>query len=159
PKGAFADINHVSGMTLMAAVQENEPIVQGRVATKDSGAGAGLGIAPGMRAVSIHAADSSGVVGLLKPGSKVDVQLVTGQGAQPELRTILQNIEVLQVNSTGDGRNSAPVITLLMNPEGADMAGLGDSTARLRLTLRNPLDEGKSNLERVTLPGVLHAPG
>jgi hypothetical protein len=26
------------------------------------------------------------------------------------------------------------------------------------LTLRNPLDDGRSNLDRVTLPGVLRAP-
>ena len=142
-------------MTLIASAQQGEPILQGRLASRDSGAGAGLGITAGMRAISIHAVDSSGIVSILRPGHKVDVQLVSSQGSLPELRTILQNIEVLSVNPTGDTRNANPVITLLVNPAGADMAGLGDSGARLRLILRNPLDDGKTNLDRVTLPGIL----
>ena len=108
-----------------------------------------------MRAISIHAVDSSGIVSILRPGHRVDVQLVSSQGSLPELRTILQNIEVLAVSPTGETRNANPVITLLVNPAGADMAGLGDSGARLRLILRNPLDEGTTNLDRVTLPGMM----
>jgi Flp pilus assembly protein CpaB len=155
PKGAFTALAQVNGLTLTAALQENEPVLQSRLVSRESGTGAGLGISPGMRAVSIHATDSSGVVSILRPGHKVDVQLVTSQGS-PELRTILQNIEVLAVSSQGDGRGN-PVITLVVNPEGADMAGLGDSAARLRLVLRNPLDDGKSDLRRVTLPGMMQS--
>src|SRR6202140_186986 len=131
PQGGFPAVSPVAGFTLIAPLQENEPVLQSRVASRTSGGGAGLGIAPGMRAISIHATDSSGIVSLLKPGYKVDVQLVS---TQAELRTILQNIEVLAVNSAGDGHGASPVITLLVDPEGADMAGLGDSTAHLRLT-------------------------
>jgi pilus assembly protein CpaB len=154
PQGAFTAVGPVAGLTLIAPLQENEPVLQSRVASHTSGAGAGLGIAPGMRAISIHATDSSGIVSLLKPGYKVDVQLVS---TQAELRTILQNIEVLAVNSAGDGHGASPVITLLVDPEGADMAGLGDSTAHLRLTLRNPLDDSKPDLRRVTVPTILQA--
>jgi pilus assembly protein CpaB len=154
PQGAFTAVGPVAGLTLIAPLQENEPVLQSRVASRTSGAGAGLGIAPGMRAISIHATDSSGIVSLLKPGYKVDVQLVS---TQAELRTILQNIEVLAVNSAGDGHGASPVITLLVDPEGADMAGLGDSTAHLRLTLRNPLDDSKPDLRRVTVPTILQA--
>ena len=158
PQGAFSALDQVNGMTLISSLQENEPVLQARVASRESGAGAGLGVAPGMRAISIHATDSSGIVSLLRPGHKVDVQLVSSQGAIPELRTILQNVEVLSVSAQGDGRNPSPVITLLVSPEGADMAGLGDSTARLRLNLRNPLDDAKPDLAGVTLPGVLRSP-
>jgi pilus assembly protein CpaB len=158
PPGALTTLTQASGLTLIAAVQENEPVLQSRLASRDSGAGAGLGIAPGMRAVSIHATDSSGIVSILRPGHKVDVQLVSSPSALPELRTILQNIEVLAVNGTGDGRGN-PVVTVLVDPEGADLAGLGDSAARLRLVLRNPLDDGKSDLHRVTLPSMLQNPG
>src|SRR6202049_4598899 len=99
PQGAFTAVGPVAGLTLIAPLQENEPVLQSRVASRTSGAGAGLGIAPGMRAISIHATDSSGIVSLLRPGYKVDVQLVSNQA---ELRTILQNVEVLSVNATGD---------------------------------------------------------
>ena len=156
PPGALTALNQVEGLTLIGSLTEDEPILQSHVASRTSGAGAGLGIAPGMRAVSIHATDSVGVVSLLRPGYKVDVQLVSSSGALPELRTILQNIEVLSVSPQVENRLN-PVITLLVNPEGADMAGLGDSAARLRLLLRNPLDDGKSDLRRVTLPAMLQS--
>jgi Flp pilus assembly protein CpaB len=152
PPGALTTVSQVAGFTLVAPLQENGPVLQSWIASRTSGAGAGLGIAPGMRAISIHATDSSGIVTLLKPGYRVDVQLVSNQA---ELRTILQNIEVLAVNAAGDGHGPNPVITLLVDPEGADMAGLGDSTAHLRLTLRNPLDDTKSDPRRVTVPGLL----
>jgi Flp pilus assembly protein CpaB len=152
PQGAFTEVSAVSGLTLVSALQENEPVVSSRVASRTSGIGAGLGIAPGMRAISVHATDSSGIVGMLRPGYKVDVQLVSNQA---ELRTILQNIEVLAVNPAGDGHTPAPVVTLLVDPQGGDMAGLGDSTAHVRLALRNPLDEGKPEQRRVTVPGML----
>ncbi len=157
PAGSFTTLAQVSGLTLIAPVQENEPVLQSRVASRETGAGAGLGIAAGMRAVSIHATDSSGIVSLLRPGHKVDVQLVLAQSSgQPELRTLLQNIEVLSV-AQNDGRAN-PVVTLLVNPEGADMAGLGDSAAHLRLLLRNPLDNAQSDLRRVTLPSLMQSP-
>jgi len=155
PHGAFTSLSQVNGLMLIGSLQENEPVLKSRLASRESGDGAGLGIAPGMRAISIHATDSSGIVSILRPGHKVDVQLVAGPGSA-ELRTILQNIEVLSVGQ-GDGRGN-PVITLLVNPEGADMAGLGDSAAHLRLVLRNPLDNGKSDLRRVTLPAILQGP-
>jgi len=158
PQGAFTDANQVTGLALLAPVEEKEAILQARVVSPKSGMGAALGVAPGMRAISIRATDSSGIVSLLRPGHKVDVQLVApGVTSGFELRTILQNIEVLSISAPGDGRNT-PVITLLMTPQGADMAGLGDSTARLRLTLRHPLDESTPSLNRVTIPSVMQPP-
>src|SRR5260370_11176169 len=158
PEGALTAVGQVDGLTLISSMQENEPVLQSRLASRTSGAGAGLGIAPGMRAVSIHATDSSGIVSLLRPGHRVDVQLVLTQSSSlPELRTILQNIEVLSV-APSDGRANNPVVTLLVNPEGADMAGLGDSAAHLRLLLRNPLDDAISDLHRVTLPSRMQTP-
>ena len=152
PQGAFTAATAIAGFTVISPIEANEPVLESRVASPKSGAGAGLGIAPGMRAITVHATDSSGIVSMLHPGYKVDVQMVSVEG---ELRTILQNIEVLSVNASGDGRSQVPVITLLVDPDGADLAGLGDSTARLRFTLRNPLDDGKPDTRRVTAPIVM----
>lgn len=151
PKGAFTSLDQVKNATVVQPLQENEPLLSARVASHQNGTGAGLGVAPGMRAVSLRPSDSSGVLSILRPGHKVDIQLVSNQGAPPELRTILQNIEVLNVNVQPDSRAGAAVVTLLADPEGADMIALGDSAARVRLTLRNPLDEGSPSLPRLTL--------
>ena len=105
PQGAFTTLEAVTGLTLIAPLEANEPVLESRAASAKSGAGAGLGIASGMRAIAIHANDSSSIVGMLKPGYRVDVQFVS---VENELRTILQNIEVLAVNPTGDGRSPVP---------------------------------------------------
>ncbi len=105
-----------------------------------------LGIHPGMRAISVRVGDSSGVLALLKPGHRVDVQAVHSREKDSELqlKTVLENIEVLGVPDNpepGSGKPPNPVVTLLVKPQEADILGLADSAARIRLVLRNPTDE------------------
>lgn len=111
--------------------------------------GALRAIPPGLRALSLHVSDSAGVVGLLRPGLKVDVQVVRTLGPEAELRTVLQNVEVLNLGSAEGGR---PVVNVLLKPEDADLAGLADSTARVRLLLRNPEDQETTKRPAVWLP-------
>jgi pilus assembly protein CpaB len=115
-----------------------------------------------MRAVSVHVSDSSGVLAQLAPGQKVDVQvLITRRGAnaEPELRTILEGVQVLSVNpqleASSQGSN-LPAVTLLTNPADADILALADSGARVRLALRNPLDNAKRPRTAVTFDAILH---
>lgn len=95
-KGSYSAVDQVTGKAVSSAVQENEPVTQARLG---SGAGsAGIGIAAGMRAISVHASDSSGVLALLRRGDKVDVQVVTGErNGEVKLRTTLEKVEVLSV--------------------------------------------------------------
>ncbi|MEO7652366.1 MAG: Flp pilus assembly protein CpaB [Bryobacteraceae bacterium] len=151
PKGAFTSLDKMEGLTALSPLQENEPLLESRVASKDSGMGFAAGVPGGMRAVSVHVSDSSGVISLLRPGHRVDVQLVSNVGLPGELRTILQNAEVLALNGQVEGRGN-PVVTLLVKPEEADAVGLGDSSARLRFSLRNPLDKERPPAKRMTLP-------
>lgn len=149
PRGAFTGVEQVSGMTVLEMVRATEPVTQPRLAAKDS-AGAALAVPSGMRAVSIRATDSAGVVALLRPGHRVDVQVVrTRQGNDVELRTVLQNVAVLnlapvEANAGRSGQGS--VVTLLVKPAEAEALGLADSGARVRLALRNPVDGEKSPL-------------
>jgi Flp pilus assembly protein CpaB len=160
PQGALTSVDQVSGLSVVEAVRKNEVLTGARLANAATGAGAGLGIPSGMRAVSTHVVDSAGVVAMLKPGHRVDVQLVTLSNSQQTamLRTLLQNIEVLRVDLGADGRGQ-PVVTLLVKPDEADMLGLGDSAARIRLTLRNPLDPGQAPLPRQTLDPLFQRSG
>jgi hypothetical protein len=57
---------------------------------------------------------------------------------------MLQEVEVLGVNplfDTTGGKAGGQVLTLLATPAEADLLALADSAARLRVTLRNPLDD------------------
>jgi pilus assembly protein CpaB len=154
-KGGFSKPEDLVGVTVVHAIQQNEPILQDRVASRDAKSGQGAGGVPsGMRAVSIRVAESSGIVGLLRPGTKVDVQAVSHRETTAQLRTILQNVEVLAVNPqpepSGGNQPAATVVTVLTRAQDSDLIALADSGARIRLALRNPLDDG--TMPRRSLP-------
>lgn len=120
-------------------------------------------VPPGMRAVSVQVADSSGVLALLKPGQRVDIQAVynrTGNPVEAELKTVLQNIEVLTAGSTPEaspGRHTLPVVTFLTTPAESDVLALADSAARIRLALRNPEDQEKTTRGGLTIASLVRA--
>jgi Flp pilus assembly protein CpaB len=164
PAGAFEAASQVAGHTVLEPLAQGEPVLAARLASAERGSG-GSGVPSGMRAVSVHVSDSSGVLAKLAPGQKVDVQVLLtrkGANAEPELRTILEGIQVLAVNSqpepSSQGSN-LPAVTLLTNPADADVLALADSGARVRLALRNPLDNATRPRTALTLDAILRASG
>ena len=165
PAGAFEAARQVAGSTVLEPLAQGEPVLASRLASTGKGGSGGSGVPTGMRAVSVHVSDSSGVLAQLGPGQKVDVQvLITRKSTngEPELRTILEGVLVLSVNTqleaSSQGTN-LPAVTLLTNPADADVLALADSGARVRLALRNPLDDSTRPRTAVTLDTVLRASG
>ncbi len=141
PKGSFSTAEQLAGVTVLDPIAVNDPVVESRIESHRA-------IPSGMRAVSIHVTDSSGVVALLHPGHKVDVQVLSDAShGEISLRTALQNIEVLTVSAPEGGK---PVVNLVVSPDDAELLGLADSAAKVRLVLRNPSDEGRR--PQTTLP-------
>lgn len=158
--GSFSGPEQLIGASLVAEAKENEPLLEVRVVTRTPGAGASQGsVPPGERAVSIRVSESEGVVGLLRPGARVDIQAVQDRQNGSELRTILQNVEVVSVNSQGGSGNRGPVaaVTVLVKPDDADLLAVADSGARLRLSLRNPLDEQTGQRHALSVASVFQA--
>ena len=161
PKGMYAGPEQVVGQTVVQSIEAGEPVLESRLASKSGGGG--LGIPEGMRAVSVHVSDSSGVLALLRPGHKVDMQVFVnrqGQG-ENEARTALQNVTVLsagqQAEPSSQGGFNAPVVTVLATPREADLLGVADSFGRIRLALRNPVDQGKENKSSVPFAAVFRS--
>ncbi len=161
----FDAVSEVAGLVVVAPVAAGEPLVREVVASPTSAHGAAAGVRPGMRAVSIHVTDSTGVIRLLKPGHRVDAQVVYTRGDRPgeatSLRTVLQDLEVLRVEpepEASEGRPVLPVVTLLTRPEEADVLALADAAARIRLLLRHPLDEELTERPSISLVNVLRSP-
>ncbi len=104
---------------------------------------AGTG-ANGMRAVSMHIFQSESVLNLLRPGSRVDLQAVSDKNGAAELRTVLENVQVLAVSSAdaNGNRPAGAVVTVLIRAQDTDMVALADAGSRIRVALRNPMDEG-----------------
>jgi Flp pilus assembly protein CpaB len=61
-----------------------------------------------------------------------------------------------QVEETSQGFK-LPVVTLLAKPNDADVLAAADSGGRVRLTLRNPLDEESQPGKQVSLDSVMRA--
>ena len=163
PAGAFEAAQQVTGQTVLQPLAQGEPVLAARLASSEKGGGSG--VPTGMRAVSVHVSDSSGVVAQLAPGQKVDVQVLVVRktpNAEPELRTILEGIQVLSVNPqpepSSQGSN-LPSVTLLTNPADADVLALADSSARVRLALRNPLDHATRLRTALTMDAILRGSG
>jgi pilus assembly protein CpaB len=158
PKGTFETPDQVIGKTVFDAIGEEELVSDTHLASAKSGGGSG--VPEGMRAVSIHVTDSSGVVGMLRAGQKVDVQVVLGKsGSETTVRTALEDLQVLNVQPP-EGSSQGPilpVVTLLAAPAQADVLAAADSGARVRLTLRNPLDDGTRTNSPVSLGTVVHS--
>jgi pilus assembly protein CpaB len=147
PRQPLSLIEQAAGLTLLEPLTANQPLAQAHVAARGAAGGASLAIPPGFRAVSIHPADSGGVVAMLGSGSRVDIQVIERQpgGRELRLRRLLQDVEVL---STGgpEGGGARPVVTLLVTPADADRLTLADAAMQIRLVLRNPADRESSPL-------------
>jgi pilus assembly protein CpaB len=153
PKGSFTDKSNVVGRGVLAEVATGEPVLESHLAPREAGAGLAPAIPIGKRAVSVRVNEVVGVAGYVLPGSRVDV-LVTGnapgQNQQgPEIRTVLQNVEVLSAGTNiqhdAEGKPvQVPVVTLLVTPEEAEVLSLASNETRIQLVLRNPLDSNKA---------------
>jgi pilus assembly protein CpaB len=160
PKGNFGKVEDVVGSSVFDNIGEGEPVLESRLASARSAGGAG--VPSGMRAVSVHVSDSTGVLGLLRAGQIVDVQVVRGKAPDIAVRTALENLRVLsvipQMELTSQG-TSLPVVTLIATPSEADVLATADAGGRVRLTLRNSLDDQTRSRSLLTLDGVMKSNG
>jgi pilus assembly protein CpaB len=147
--GMFTDVKTCLDRTLITSVEENEMILDSKLAPQGSGAGLPAVIPKGMRAVSVAVNDVIGVAGFVQPGTVVDV-LVTGaaEGSTGRVtRTFLENIRVLaagqKIEQDDQGKpQTVPVITLLVTPAEANELALASAQGRIQLALRNAVDLG-----------------
>jgi pilus assembly protein CpaB len=168
PKGAFGTVDEVAGSTVFDTIGEDEPVLAAHLSSIPAGPGAnqlvavgGAGVPSGMRALSVHVTDSTGVLALLRAGHRVDVQVVVRrEPGLTEVRTALQNLEVFSVNlqpEQSSQGHSLPVVTLLAKPAEADVLAAADSGARVRLLLRNPQDSDTHGRSVLSLDTVIHS--
>jgi Flp pilus assembly protein CpaB len=148
--GSFSKLEEAVGATLLAPVKADEPLLTERVASRapsggGTGSSAGGGLVPaGMRALSIRVSGSEGLLALLRPGSRVDLQAVLNRENRVELRNVLQNVEVLAAKpqETAANHTTEAIVTVLTREADADVVALADAGGKIRVALRNPLDDG-----------------
>ncbi|HEX5227170.1 MAG TPA: Flp pilus assembly protein CpaB [Bryobacteraceae bacterium] len=159
--GSFARMEDAEGATLLASMKANEPLLEERL-TPRAPDGSRTGPVPaGMRAITTHIFQSESVLNMLHAGSRVDLQAVADRPGGVELRTVLENVQVLAVNPADGNGNRAPgaAVTMLIRAQDADVVALADSGSRIRLTLRNPMDDDTTARRAVTLNAVFSGSG
>lgn len=149
PEGSLSRKEDCVGRALVGPLVKNEVVLDQELAPREAGAGLPVSIPKGMRAVSVGVDDVVAVAGFVTPGTIVDV-LVTGMGlGGPVTRTILEHTLVLAVGQelqTVNGKpQSAPVVTLLVNPEDGEKLTLAAADGKIHLALRNSVDVADVN--------------
>src|SRR5687767_1539318 len=150
PEGTFSQANELVGRGLIISVVKNEPILTGKLASKEAGAGLPPVIPEGMRAVSVRVNEVIGVAGYVLPGTRVDVVATASPNqsqADTTSKVILSNVQVLTAGTRmeQDQEKGKPmqvtVVTLLVNPEQSERLALASTEGKIQLALRNPLDQ------------------
>ncbi|MGA9924424.1 MAG: Flp pilus assembly protein CpaB, partial [Isosphaeraceae bacterium] len=122
-------------------------------------------IPSGMRAYSVKVPDvAQGVAGFILPGNRVDVLLSLGEisgtkeSGGGSTTTLLQNVEILAVDQKMDAPSNNKVdtkelrsVTLLVNPQQANLLDLGQNKGILHLALRNLEDNKAAQTKPATL--------
>ena len=165
PRTAFQKTTDLVGRVLVLPVVKGQAILEAFLAPAGSDAGLQALVPPGMRALSIEINESSGVAGLLLPGSHVDVvsTLADDTQRQPVARLIVQNATVLAVGhklhpptkKDDDDTPRPKTVTLLLMPRDVEAIELAGSAGKLRLVLRGSLDNSKSVTNGMTVAELL----
>ena len=156
--GSFSKPEDAAGGTLLTAIKANEPLLEERITPRASDVlGAGGPVPRGMRAMTLHLVQSESLLNLLRPGSRVDVQAVSERNGAAELRTVLENVEVLSLSSPVNNENRPVAVTVLIRAQDADMVALADAGSRIRVALRNPTDRETAPRRSLTLAALFSA--
>jgi pilus assembly protein CpaB len=155
PLGYIGSPKEVVGRGLMGNLQENEPLLESKLAPKGAGGGLPIIINEGKRGLTMRVNEVSGVSGFVTPNTRVDVLLTMenqNTNGEPATRIIMQDMRVLaagqSIQPDKEGKpQSVPVVTFHVTPEQAETLALASQQGSIQLALRNQLDtmEVKTN--------------
>ena len=163
PDGTFIKLDQVIGRIAITKISAREPVTTGRLAVAGASGGLSAVIPEGYRAMTVKVDDETGIAGFLMPGTLVDVlAVITGDNNQGAVsKIVLQNIKVLangqNLDQPKDEReaNSVKNVTLQVTPDQAEKLALASAEGKLRLALRNSIDQGDERTMGATKRSVL----
>ncbi len=166
PVGYLTTKAEVVGRGVMSSLQENEPILEGKLAPKGAGGGLPIIIDQGKRALTMRVNDVSGVAGFVTPNTRVDVLLTIDDKVnttEPSTKIIMQDVRALaagqQIQPDKDGKPvSVGVVTFLLTPEQAETLALASQQGSIQLALRNMLDTAQVKTTGTRTSALLGGP-
>ena len=164
-QGGFSSPEGLIGRGLVQPVGLNEPLTENKLAPIAAGAGLPPSIPTGMRALSVKVNEVIGVAGFTVPGTRVDVLVILDSRDTSMARVVVSNIQVLTAGTrydTEQAKDGQPiptsVVTLLVTPEDAERIALAQTSGRITLVLRNPLDTLPTETKGVRMASLMGAP-
>lgn len=165
PEDALSDPIQVVGKLLTVPLKAEQAFESTHFADENSSLHIVAALEAGKRAVNVVLSDPMGMESMLYPGSTVDVLAsikVKDPGATQDETlsvTMLQGITVLAVgaksvvspNAENEGgdfvlRNGRrPAVTLLVDPEEAELLKLAMHNGSVSLSMRNPMDDSRTS--------------
>jgi len=171
PEGAFTSIDDFLGpdpRVPARTILEGEPILGARLASTKSGTGMASLVPPEKRAFPVPVDPWVGTARLIYPGSEVDVLTTIRNPGSRQMSTklVLQKLKVLSVDgvtdSAGqekeekkDGLRKKSVVTLLVDPEEAEVLTLASREGKIDVMLRNTNDESIVETFGISAPELL----
>lgn len=159
PDGVFDSADKLVGRVAVVQIAAREPITDFKLAPEGSLGGLSAAIPEGYRAMAVKVDDVVGVAGFIKPGAMVDVLTVIepprdqASRRDPVSKIVIQNVKVLANGQNIDKpknereAESVRVVTLQVTPEQAEKLALAAVEGKLRLVMRNAIDQGDHQTE------------
>jgi len=161
---AMLALDKVVGGISRSEIINGEQVLSGRIVTDDIKATLSYQIPENMRAMTIPVNEVSGVANYIDVGDKVDIlvsyefEVKDPAGEEksiPYTYTQLQNIEVVALGGLKASGEEGVVetieqpatITVLVNPEQAEVVAFANINGQFHLTLRSPIDLDINELE------------
>jgi pilus assembly protein CpaB len=167
PIGYLGSPQEAVGRGLMGNLQENEPLLESKLAPKGAGGGLPIIISEGKRGLTMRVNEVSGVSGFVTPNTRVDVLLTmenVNTAGEPATRIIMQDMRVLaagqSIQPDKEGKpQSVPVVTFLVTPEQAETLALASQQGSIQLALRNQLDTMEVKTSGARKSALMGGPG
>jgi pilus assembly protein CpaB len=167
PIGYIGSPAEVVGRGLMGNLQENEPLLESKLAPKGAGGGLPIIISEGKRGLTMRVNEVSGVSGFVTPNTRVDVLLTMedrNSAGEPATRIIMQDMRVLaagqSIQPDKEGKpQPVPVVTFLVTPEQAETLALASQQGNIQLALRNQLDTMEVKTNGTRRSALMGGPG
>ncbi len=152
---AVTSVPSIVGGITNAEISKDEQVLKSRVVTGNTEAGLAYRIPENMRAMTIPVTEITGVAGYINKGDNVDILVSyndkdTTNLTKASVFTQLQNLKVLVIGNaaktTKEGQALPGSLTLLVNPEQAEVLVYALNHGTMNLALRNPVDNKINSL-------------
>jgi len=166
PEGVFDSPDKLVGRVAIANIAALEPFTNLKLAPEGSAGGLSAMIPEGYRAMTVKVDDVVGLSGFVMPGTLVDVVVVIDpeekSGSQSSVsKIVLQNIKVLASGQNIDrpkndrDAESVKTVTLQVTPEQAEKLALASTDGKVRLVMRNGVDQADQQTTGATKRSLL----